>query len=161
MAGVSSHVAHKISALAASCLRDEADGRRRVLRGGGWPMKAGRTLAARLPREERPRDAASGAKGCAIKRAARSTMMRLLLHTAASIVRRWADEAPLLVCDGAHWLRKLHAARCARLRAASRAAAAFSWWWRRPRPPLRRVSGDVVTALISSRVWFGPVPGSP
>ncbi|KZV18696.1 hypothetical protein F511_14206 [Dorcoceras hygrometricum] len=29
-------------------------------------------------------------------------------------------------------------------------------------PPLRRVSGDVVTAgLISSRVWFGPVPGSP
>ncbi|KZT76285.1 Cyclin-like F-box domain containing protein [Dorcoceras hygrometricum] len=30
------------------------------------------------------------------------------------------------------------------------------------RPPLRRCSGDVVTAgLISSRVWFGPVPGSP
>ncbi|KZV51020.1 hypothetical protein F511_31996 [Dorcoceras hygrometricum] len=30
------------------------------------------------------------------------------------------------------------------------------------RPPLLRVSGDVVTAgLISSRVWFGPVPGSP
>ncbi|KZV57271.1 hypothetical protein F511_33062 [Dorcoceras hygrometricum] len=30
------------------------------------------------------------------------------------------------------------------------------------RPPLRRSSGDVVTAgLISSRVWFGPVPGSP
>ncbi|KZT75581.1 hypothetical protein F511_47393 [Dorcoceras hygrometricum] len=30
------------------------------------------------------------------------------------------------------------------------------------RPPLRRVSGDVVTAgLTSSRVWFGPVPGSP
>ncbi|KZV44567.1 hypothetical protein F511_44054 [Dorcoceras hygrometricum] len=30
------------------------------------------------------------------------------------------------------------------------------------RSPLRRVSGDVVTAgLISSRVWFGPVPGSP
>ncbi|KZT76707.1 hypothetical protein F511_46266 [Dorcoceras hygrometricum] len=27
---------------------------------------------------------------------------------------------------------------------------------------LRRVSGDVVTAgLNSSRVWFGPVPGSP
>ncbi|KZT75953.1 hypothetical protein F511_47023 [Dorcoceras hygrometricum] len=30
------------------------------------------------------------------------------------------------------------------------------------RPPLRRYSGDVVTAgLISSRFWFGPVPGSP
>ncbi|KZV57134.1 hypothetical protein F511_42745 [Dorcoceras hygrometricum] len=100
MAGVSSHVANKISALAASCLRDEADGRRRVLRDVGWPMNAGRTLAARLPRKERPGDAASGAKGCASKRAARSTMMRPLLHTAASIVRRWADEAPLLVGDG-------------------------------------------------------------
>ncbi|KZV06629.1 hypothetical protein F511_45890 [Dorcoceras hygrometricum] len=30
------------------------------------------------------------------------------------------------------------------------------------RPPLRRVSGDVVTAgLNSSRFWFRPVPGSP
>ncbi|KZT75609.1 hypothetical protein F511_47366 [Dorcoceras hygrometricum] len=30
------------------------------------------------------------------------------------------------------------------------------------RPPLRRCSDDVVTAgLISSRVWFGPVLGSP
>ncbi|KZV06734.1 hypothetical protein F511_45784 [Dorcoceras hygrometricum] len=30
------------------------------------------------------------------------------------------------------------------------------------RPPLRRVSDDVVTAgLISSWVWFGPVPGNP
>ncbi|KZV44855.1 hypothetical protein F511_17032 [Dorcoceras hygrometricum] len=30
------------------------------------------------------------------------------------------------------------------------------------RPPLRRSSGDIVTAgLNSSRVWFGPVPGSP
>ncbi|KZV24464.1 hypothetical protein F511_19095 [Dorcoceras hygrometricum] len=29
-------------------------------------------------------------------------------------------------------------------------------------PPARRRSGDIVTAgLISSRVWFGPVPGSP
>ncbi|KZV07168.1 hypothetical protein F511_45350 [Dorcoceras hygrometricum] len=30
------------------------------------------------------------------------------------------------------------------------------------RPPLRRCSYDLVTAgLILSRVWFGPVPGSP
>ncbi|KZT76862.1 hypothetical protein F511_46113 [Dorcoceras hygrometricum] len=30
------------------------------------------------------------------------------------------------------------------------------------RPPLRRISGDVVTAgLNSSRAWFGPVLGSP
>ncbi|KZV49495.1 RNA Binding protein [Dorcoceras hygrometricum] len=72
-------------------------------------------------------------------------------------------ETPLLAGDGAHSLRVLHAARCARLRAASRVAAAFSWWRRRRRrPPLRRVSGDVVTAGLNSfRVWFGPVPGSP
>ncbi|KZT75396.1 hypothetical protein F511_47579 [Dorcoceras hygrometricum] len=43
-------------------------------------MNAGRTLVARLPREERPRDAASGAKRCASMRAARSTMMRPLLR---------------------------------------------------------------------------------
>ncbi|KZV15580.1 hypothetical protein F511_39657 [Dorcoceras hygrometricum] len=30
------------------------------------------------------------------------------------------------------------------------------------RSPLRRVSGDIVTAGPNSfRVWFGPVPGSP
>ncbi|KZV07055.1 plant synaptotagmin [Dorcoceras hygrometricum] len=47
-------------------------------------------------------------------------------------------------------------------RGAARCRREFSWWWRRRRPPLWRVSGDVVTAgLISSRVWFGPVPGSP
>ncbi|KZT75777.1 hypothetical protein F511_47198 [Dorcoceras hygrometricum] len=32
----------------------------------------------------------------------------------------------------------------------------------RCRPPLRRVSDDIVTAGLNSfRVWFGPVPGSP
>ncbi|KZT76191.1 hypothetical protein F511_46783 [Dorcoceras hygrometricum] len=42
------------------------------------------------------------------------------------------------------------------------AAAIFRGGGRRRRPPLRRRSGDVVTAgLITSRVWFGPVPGSP
>ncbi|KZV32774.1 hypothetical protein F511_26975 [Dorcoceras hygrometricum] len=39
-----------------------------------------------------------------------------------------------------------------------RRAKIFRW----QRPPAGRRSGDVVTAdLISSRVWFGPVPGSP
>ncbi|KZV13644.1 hypothetical protein F511_45194 [Dorcoceras hygrometricum] len=60
--------------------------------------------------------------------------------TMGEAVRR---ETPLLAGDGAHSLRVLHAARCARLRAASRAAAAFSWWRRRRRrPPLRRCSGE-------------------
>ncbi|KZT76473.1 hypothetical protein F511_46503 [Dorcoceras hygrometricum] len=50
----------------------------------------------------------------------------------------------------------LHAASCA-------AAAIFVVVAPPPAGlPLRRVSSDVVTAgLISSRVWFGPVPGSP
>ncbi|KZV13752.1 hypothetical protein F511_45082 [Dorcoceras hygrometricum] len=61
----------------------------------------------------------------------------------------------------------LSAASCARpcvaLGATSRGAAVqFSCGAAAGRPPLRRVSGDVVTAgLIYSRVWFGPVPGSP
>ncbi|KZV53729.1 hypothetical protein F511_27110 [Dorcoceras hygrometricum] len=67
------------------------------------------------------------------------------------------------LCDGGRTKRALVLRRCAR-RCACAAAILFSSWWRhrRRRPPLRRVSGDVVTAgLISSRVWFGPVPGSP
>ncbi|KZT75293.1 hypothetical protein F511_47682 [Dorcoceras hygrometricum] len=67
-------------------------------------------------------------------------------------IGRWSN-----VC-AARW--RTLAARCAiapRLsRAKSLMAAAGG------RPPLRRVSGDVVTAgLNSSRVWFGPVSGSP
>ncbi|KZV53718.1 hypothetical protein F511_26014 [Dorcoceras hygrometricum] len=51
-----------------------------------------------------------------------------------------------------------HVGRAMRDCAALVARENFGWW----RPPLRRVSGDVVTAgLISSRVWFGPVPDSP
>ncbi|KZV06899.1 hypothetical protein F511_45618 [Dorcoceras hygrometricum] len=53
------------------------------------------------------------------------------------------------------------AQRCARPRALC-AAHKFSLVAAAGRPPLRRVSGDVVaTGLISSRVWFGPVPSSP
>ncbi|KZV06620.1 hypothetical protein F511_45898 [Dorcoceras hygrometricum] len=70
------------------------------------------------------------------------------------------DCATLAVHGARRW--KSLGAR-ARRDGARAAAASFSWWRRRlRRPPLRRVSGDVVTAgLISSRVWFGPVPGSP
>ncbi|KZT76661.1 Werner syndrome ATP-dependent helicase-like [Dorcoceras hygrometricum] len=65
----------------------------------------------------------------------------------------------LLECDACGgWscvMRAGRAASCAAVRNFSLAAAAG-------RPPLRRVSGDVVTADLNSyRVWFGPVPGSP
>ncbi|KZT76653.1 hypothetical protein F511_46324 [Dorcoceras hygrometricum] len=50
----------------------------------------------------------------------------------------------------------------ATLRATSCAAVRFFRVAAAGRPPLRRCSGDVVTAgLILSRVLFGPVPGSP
>ncbi|KZV26228.1 hypothetical protein F511_43909 [Dorcoceras hygrometricum] len=72
---------------------------------------------------------------------------------------KWPDVAAGV---GDAW-RRLVDARCAlvaerraRCRRAFCGGGAAGW------PPLRRVSGDVVTAgLISSRVWFGPVPGSP
>ncbi|KZT75478.1 hypothetical protein F511_47497 [Dorcoceras hygrometricum] len=65
--------------------------------------------------------------------------------------RRWSSDV--------RWLREIvHdvasrlARRCARCRRVFVVAP----------PPLRRVSGDVVTVgLNSSRVWFNPVPGSP
>ncbi|KZV06582.1 hypothetical protein F511_45937 [Dorcoceras hygrometricum] len=80
---------------------------------------------------------------------------------------RWlADAKTPAAAHVGRWLRAgrvmRHAMRCgggARLfapRLISLVAAAAG------RSPLRRVSGDVVTAgLILSRVWFGPVPGSP
>ncbi|KZT76291.1 F-box/LRR-repeat protein 3 [Dorcoceras hygrometricum] len=154
-------------------------------------MNIGRTLAACLPREERPRDAASGAKGCASKRAARSTMAKrrcpMRCDDGGRDVVRWpriGRTTPLLspraiwravgrplkhACRrcatlyGAAW-STLHVRRCVALRAMVRSCRREFLWWRRRRrrPPLRRVSGDVVTAgLISSRVWFGPIPGSP
>ncbi|KZV44206.1 short-chain dehydrogenase reductase 2a-like [Dorcoceras hygrometricum] len=85
------------------------------------------------------------------------------------LVKRWSHEED----DGgwlfAHGLRDVLAGRViARMVAHDgrwlRALPPRVLWWRRRRrrPPLRRVSDDVVTAsLISSRIWFGPVPGSP
>ncbi|KZT76923.1 hypothetical protein F511_46053 [Dorcoceras hygrometricum] len=80
--------------------------------------------------------------------------------------RRWAfssatmagmecDACGALVARDARWPRDvaLDVVRCRRDFRGGGAA---------DRPPLRRVSGNVVTAgLNSSRVWFGPVPGSP
>ncbi|KZV27995.1 hypothetical protein F511_27321 [Dorcoceras hygrometricum] len=72
----------------------------------------------------------------------------------ATPLRRWLLVAgrPMCADGGARW--GTIAPRLSRAKFMVAAAAG--------RPPLRRVSGDVVTAgLISSRVWFGPVPGSP
>ncbi|KZV06816.1 hypothetical protein F511_45702 [Dorcoceras hygrometricum] len=110
----------------------------------------GRALAARLPRERR----------------------REMLPPSHKLLRR-------MVAGRRRWLRE----RCASSRAAGPALSSHvtplhERWCARPcarmrardfvvggaaasRPPLRRRSGDVVTAgLNSSRVWFGPVPGS-
>ncbi|KZT76891.1 putative carboxylesterase 12 [Dorcoceras hygrometricum] len=74
-------------------------------------------------------------------------------------MRRW-DAAARDGRSSCTWMRDV-ALRFVRWCAA--AATSFRWWrHRRRRPPLRRCSGDVVTAgLNSSRVWFEPVPGSP
>ncbi|KZT75599.1 hypothetical protein F511_47376 [Dorcoceras hygrometricum] len=92
-----------------------------------------------------------------------------VMHAAG---RRLAAGAPRLLAHDRRWSAQPVAHEAWRWHADGRAgatrwcaaAAAFFLWWRRRRrrPPLRRVSGDVVTAgLNSSRVWFGPVPGSP
>ncbi|KZT76791.1 hypothetical protein F511_46184 [Dorcoceras hygrometricum] len=99
---------------------------------------------------------------CRTCRTPRPCACRVLSHASAALVER----------------RSLLGGRCSTL-----AGAAARWWstidarWTRDavrcrakkfevaavgRPPLRRVSDDVLTAgLISSRVWFGLVPGSP
>ncbi|KZV23033.1 Zinc finger, RING/FYVE/PHD-type domain containing protein [Dorcoceras hygrometricum] len=91
---------------------------------------------------------------------------RLLPHLASTRCAMMAGGVPPRSDAAGRLVRRAGCARCAL--AARRGARRrslpprSSWWWRRRRPPLRRVSGDVVTAgLISSRVWFGPVPGSP
>ncbi|KZT76087.1 hypothetical protein F511_46888 [Dorcoceras hygrometricum] len=69
-------------------------------------------------------------------------------------LRQWRLEA-CWPCDGRVTLRA--AARRAWRGVARLPPRDFSWW----RPPLQQCSGDVVTAGLFSRVWFGPVPGSP
>ncbi|KZV07076.1 hypothetical protein F511_45441 [Dorcoceras hygrometricum] len=62
-------------------------------------------------------------------------------------------------CDGRRPLRHDARAGCALVVSACALAARENL---EVAPPAGRRSGDVATAgLISSRVWFGPVPGSP
>ncbi|KZV27884.1 hypothetical protein F511_26220 [Dorcoceras hygrometricum] len=83
--------------------------------------------------------------------------------------RRWAalsEMARRWAADARCWSATLAVAGHARCALAARRRAPpcenFSLAAAAGRPPLRRVSSDVVTAsLNSSRVWFGPVPGSP
>ncbi|KZV52504.1 ENTH/VHS domain containing protein [Dorcoceras hygrometricum] len=94
-AGASSHVAHKMSALAASCLRNEADGWRRVLRHGGWPMSAGR---------------ARGGQRSLIARASCFARWASKLLSRAPLVARnfWSlagQYAPMMAHDGAQLRR--------------------------------------------------------
>ncbi|KZV26294.1 polyadenylation and cleavage factor4 [Dorcoceras hygrometricum] len=151
----------------------------------------GRRLMAATPRaivaRRRPRFARGLREACAKLRAAgcggvaRWSRFRPMLHA-----QRWPlfharprtrhratfrKEAPLssatgrgLLADRFRCLDAPLGRRCASL--ARRCACAAVIFLRGGaavgRPALRRVSGDVVTAgLISSRVWFGPVPGSP
>ncbi|KZV06913.1 eukaryotic translation initiation factor 3 subunit A-like [Dorcoceras hygrometricum] len=136
-------VAHGGSALAAPSCDGEAPLPDACDEGGRDIACAGRTLAVHPPRE------------------AADSLRRWAPPAAASWMRAGRRFPPL----GARW-RRLPAERCGALvahdarallcRRAKFVAAAAG------RPPLRRRSDDVVTAgLSSSRVWFGPVPGSP
>ncbi|KZV07104.1 hypothetical protein F511_45415 [Dorcoceras hygrometricum] len=88
----------------------------------------------------------------------RSTLARKSLRWSDAGRKRWAATAVMV--DARCAMMRALAARLSPRRAPcdareSRGGAAG-------RPPIRRVSDDVTTAgLISSRVWFGPVSGSP
>ncbi|KZV06639.1 hypothetical protein F511_45879 [Dorcoceras hygrometricum] len=93
---------------------------------------------------------------------------RPLHATLVGTIVRWMLEAwrhglvagrPMCAIDGAHSRMKR---RSCSGRARALVPPRFFVAAAAGRPPLRRRSGDVVTAgLNSSRVWFGPVPGSP
>ncbi|KZV36823.1 hypothetical protein F511_03547 [Dorcoceras hygrometricum] len=108
----------------------------------GVTLRAGRALAARrrFPRR------AQGAQ--------------LVSPLCAAAGRPWHAVAACFPADVERGCAQFVARPCARVRPCG--ARDFVGGGAAGRPPLRRVSGDVVTAgLISSRVWFGPVPGSP
>ncbi|KZV42577.1 hypothetical protein F511_35704 [Dorcoceras hygrometricum] len=116
-----------------------------------WPRSCG-ALATRLARGGRPLVArgctlavAAGRRWAALVEAMHATgcacFSTMAAPLAGFVVRRWRVERRS--CSG-----------CAR----ALAPHEFLWW----RPPAGCRSGDVVTAgMISSRVWIGPVPGSP
>ncbi|KZV31854.1 hypothetical protein F511_33067 [Dorcoceras hygrometricum] len=141
----------KISALDASCLRDKADGWRRVMRGGDWPMNAGlreverwlRALAARLPHEWRPEDA-----GCL-----RTLADRLPLDCAALLLLLRTGCA----CFSTMVARNLHTALRRAWRGVARAAARnfLRGGGAAGRPPLRRCSGDGnITMFPTNETWY-------
>ncbi|KZV07074.1 hypothetical protein F511_45446 [Dorcoceras hygrometricum] len=128
----------------------------------GWPCASGCAsgrstladgcafLSRRLAHTLR-KSATSLAAGVAPRRATTAETLRALAVRPPHEKR--SNEALLVERDAPHDGTRLR-------RALSRSCVIFRCW--PPPPPLRRVSGDVVTAgLISSRVWFGPVPGSP
>ncbi|KZV06736.1 hypothetical protein F511_45781 [Dorcoceras hygrometricum] len=138
-----------------------------------WPIKErrlARVVALRCPRSVatlvsgRCDDGRSNNARCRARHASRlryagrswSAMMRDVAGGRRPCV------APLL---GARWTMDARNLRTSlrRLGAASRTMSPFVLLVAAAgRQPLRRVSDDVVTAgLIPSRVWFGPVPGSP
>ncbi|KZV42284.1 hypothetical protein F511_38735 [Dorcoceras hygrometricum] len=126
-----------------------------------WPNKRAHTDGRIVGRSQRK----SLRRWSSITGDARRRFTRGRPAAAASMIARWST----LPAAGREVLREVAARCCAQCALAARRCARrralsprSSWWWRRRRPPLRRVSGDVVTAgMNSSRVWFGPVPGSP
>ncbi|KZT76205.1 condensin complex component [Dorcoceras hygrometricum] len=131
----------------------------------GTACRAWRSAAApRLGRACRVWRSATAPRLDRTCRAPRPATCRSLAHWlrdveeggAASLARRWVDEATLLV-DACGAL-VAHDARWPR--GVVRCRHDFCGGGASYRPPLRRSSGDVVTADFS-RVWFWPVPGSP
>ncbi|KZT76969.1 hypothetical protein F511_46005 [Dorcoceras hygrometricum] len=119
-----------------------------------WPLRTAAASAGRAPlREERAAMAETLRDGWPI-------VVRYVAHGCATGWRNhWSDVDARWSRDG----RAVARGRASRLAWVVHAAAAnFVVAAAACRSPLRRVSGDIVTAgLISSRVWFGPVPGSP
>ncbi|KZT76176.1 metal tolerance protein 2 [Dorcoceras hygrometricum] len=137
----------------------------------GAALHDAQALRMRRPRASatpQVRDAsldASGANCCAAGRSvtgdARRRFTRGRPTIIASSIECWPDEASQGV---ARWLgvvvRRWRAIVAGRARRC--AARFFLMAAAAGRSPLRRCSDDIVTAgVISSRVWFGPVPGSP
>ncbi|KZV06569.1 disease resistance protein-like [Dorcoceras hygrometricum] len=90
-------------------------------------------------------------------------VVRCWLRRRCALDDAWSADERRCWSSDVRWLREIAhgvASHLARRRARCRrefCGGGGAGW-----PPLRRVSGDVVTAgLISSRFWFGPVPGSP
>ncbi|KZV39363.1 hypothetical protein F511_43805 [Dorcoceras hygrometricum] len=114
-------------------------------------------------RARRPADAARWSKP-------QRAMSRLLCGDVAPLLVEASRYWPTMIAQALgivarYWTAAVEsrcAAACVVVRAAVRPCGARNFHGGAGRPMLRRSSGDVVMAgLNSSRVWFGPVPGSP